>query len=229
MAWTDPVRYPNSLEITDNEAFLNTYVIDNLVYLKDSGAAPTVFTNEAARDAAITVPTEGMRAYLTAPTIPLSTGGLTITPTGVETVYNGSVWVVTTEVGSTTDGSSTFSMSGMAFGTPWTSGTGDTTSNTVQTVTGTTALVSLGVVNSSAAVGLTAFWLSVDVTGATSLSAAQSRSITGVSTSTGGGANGSFILTGLTPGTNVFTLVGVSANSGFMTAQHRFINVRGIA
>lgn len=228
MAWTDPVRYPNSLEITDNEAFLNTYVIDNLVYLKDSGAAPTVFTNEAARDAAITVPTEGMRAYLTAPTIPLSTGGLTITPTGVETVYNGSVWVVTTEVGSTTEGSSTFSMGFAAFGTPWTSGTGDTTSNTVQTVTGTTALVSLGVVNSSCSI-LTPFWLSVNVTGATSLSAAQSRSITGVTTTSGGGANGSFILTGLTPGTNLFTLVGVSANSATMVAPSRFISVRGIA
>ena len=153
MAWTDPTRYPNSMEIADNEAFLNTNVIDNLVYLKDNipaPAAPTVFTNEAARDAAITVPTEGMRAYLTAPTIPLSTGGFPITPTGVETVYNGSVWVVTTEVGSTTDGSSTFTMGFSSFGTPWTSGTGDTTSNTVQTVTGTTALVSLGVVNTSA-------------------------------------------------------------------------------
>lgn len=42
MAWTDPVRYPNSAEIADNEAFLNTNVIDNLVYLKENsgGAAP---------------------------------------------------------------------------------------------------------------------------------------------------------------------------------------------
>ena len=31
MTWTDPVRYPNSAEIADNEAFLNTNVIDNLV------------------------------------------------------------------------------------------------------------------------------------------------------------------------------------------------------
>jgi hypothetical protein len=187
-----------------------------------------VFTNEAARDAAITSPTEGMRAYLTAPTVPAATGSVTLIPTGVETIYNGSVWVVTTEVGSTTSGSSVFSMGFSAFDTPWTSGTGDTTSNTVQTVTGTTALVSLGVVNSSAQ-SLTPFWLSVDVTGATSLSAAQSRSITGVTTTIGGGANGSFILTGLTAGTNLFTLVGVAGQSGFMTAQHRFINVRGIA
>jgi len=42
MAWTDPVRYPNSMEIADNEAFLNTYVIDNLAYLKaNSGGIPT--------------------------------------------------------------------------------------------------------------------------------------------------------------------------------------------
>ena len=31
MAWTTPTRYPNSMEIADNEAFLNTNVIDNLV------------------------------------------------------------------------------------------------------------------------------------------------------------------------------------------------------
>ena len=31
MAWTDPTRYPNSAEIADNEAFLNTNVIDNLI------------------------------------------------------------------------------------------------------------------------------------------------------------------------------------------------------
>jgi hypothetical protein len=31
MAWTTPTRYPNSAEIADNEGFLNTNVIDNLV------------------------------------------------------------------------------------------------------------------------------------------------------------------------------------------------------
>jgi hypothetical protein len=36
-------------------------------------------------------------------------------------------------------------------------------------------------------------------------------------------------LTGLTPGTNLFTLVGVSANSATMVAPSRFISVRGIA
>jgi hypothetical protein len=36
-------------------------------------------------------------------------------------------------------------------------------------------------------------------------------------------------LTGLTAGTNNFTLVAVSANSTSMTAQHRFISVCGIA
>lgn len=31
MAWTDPVRYPNPYEQMNNEEFLNTHVIDNLV------------------------------------------------------------------------------------------------------------------------------------------------------------------------------------------------------
>ena len=31
MTWTNPTRYPNSMEIADNEAFLNTNVIDNLI------------------------------------------------------------------------------------------------------------------------------------------------------------------------------------------------------
>jgi hypothetical protein len=43
MAWTDPVRYPNFIEISDNEAFLNTYVIDNLIHLKaNSGGVPSI-------------------------------------------------------------------------------------------------------------------------------------------------------------------------------------------
>jgi hypothetical protein len=43
MAWTDPVRYPNSMEITDSEAFLNTYVIDNLAYLKANSGGDTIY------------------------------------------------------------------------------------------------------------------------------------------------------------------------------------------
>lgn len=36
MAWTDPVAYPNALEQSDPEGALNTYVIDNLNYLKNN-------------------------------------------------------------------------------------------------------------------------------------------------------------------------------------------------
>ncbi len=45
MAWTDPLRYPNLSEQTDNESFLNTNVIDNLVYLKENsgGGSDVVF------------------------------------------------------------------------------------------------------------------------------------------------------------------------------------------
>jgi hypothetical protein len=45
MAWTNPTRYPNSMEIANNEAFLNTNVIDNLIYLKEnSGGGGGNFT-----------------------------------------------------------------------------------------------------------------------------------------------------------------------------------------
>ena len=47
MAWTDPTRYPNSMEIADNEAFLNTNVIDNLVYLKANSGSDVIFAATA--------------------------------------------------------------------------------------------------------------------------------------------------------------------------------------
>jgi hypothetical protein len=61
-----------------------------------------VFTDEAARDAAITSPTEGMHAYLTASTVAAATGDTTAVPTGVQTIYNGSAWVCVTTIGAST-------------------------------------------------------------------------------------------------------------------------------
>ena len=80
-------------DVTDLTAHLSG--IDNWMYY-----GMPVFTTEAARDAAITSPIEGMRAYITAPTIPTTTGnGTGILPTGIQTIYNGSVWVCVTPVG----------------------------------------------------------------------------------------------------------------------------------
>jgi hypothetical protein len=74
----------------------------DVISIKQSQINDFVFATEAARDAAITSPTEGMRAYITAPTIPAATsgtGGATVLPSGITTIYNGSTWVCITPVG----------------------------------------------------------------------------------------------------------------------------------
>ena len=231
MAWTNPVRYPNSDEQANNEDFLNVNVIDNLVYLKANAAPFSVFTNEAARDAAITVPTEGMRAYLTAPTIPAATGSVTSIPTGVETAYNGSVWVCLTDVASTSVTSTTASMT-TSYATAWTAGTGDTVTNSVTLVTGTTAVVSLGLVGLNNTPNNLTIFAAAAVTGATTQAATEVYSVA-ASTLLGnsvGGVSGSVLLTGLTAGTNTFTLNGANNSpGGSWNIRRRFISVRGIA
>lgn len=62
-----------------------------------------IFTNEAARNAAIPSPVEGQEAYLTASTETTSTGDYAFTPSGIRTIYNGSGWVTVTPVGARTD------------------------------------------------------------------------------------------------------------------------------
>lgn len=97
-------------------------------------SSPMTFTTEAVRDAALTSPSEGMVAYLTAPTVPAAAGTVTNVPTGVLTIYNGSVWVCKTQLGANSAGtSSTFGTSYVNIGAAITS---------VTLVTGTSALVS---------------------------------------------------------------------------------------
>ena len=184
-----------------------------------------VFTTEAARDAVITAPVEGQRAYLTAPTVPAATGATTFVPTGVQTIYNGSVWVCVTPVGAVTPaGGTTTSTSYTATlsGSPG-------TNPTVTLVTGTTALIHLkcDVYNTN----LNAYALvGVAVSGAGTVAAsddyamyhkmavADNQITYGVS----------FILGGLTAGTNTFTMqYKVSSNTG--TFAKRSITVQGIA
>ena len=188
------------------------------------------FANEAARDAAITAPVEGMKAYLTAPTIPAATGSVTSVPTGVETVYNGSVWVCLTEVASTSVTSTTASMTS-AYATAWTSGTGDTITNSVTLVTGTTALVHLGLLGLNNSGGNCTLFPAVAVSGATTQAATEVYSVGGavILANTVGGSHGTVMLTGLTAGTNTFTLNGASIGNASWNLRRRFISVRGIA
>ena len=188
--------------------------------------AQGVFTNEAARDAAITSPTEGMIAYLTAPTVPAATGVITALPTGVRTIYNGSVWACVTPVGagSSTQGSTTST----SFVTTLTS---DSTAVSVTLVTGTTALVSLhGAAYISAAPPILGN-LTVSVSGATTIAADGGRGAQTTITDSGMSAEmtRTQILTGLTAGTNTFTLNYRTSSGTLVLLAGRDLVVSGIA
>jgi len=183
-----------------------------------------VFTTEAARDAAITSPTEGMHAYLTASTVAAATGSTTAVPTGVQTIYNGSVWVCVTSIGA-------FSLLNTANTTSTsyvTTLTADTTAISVTLVTGTTAKIDLNAharINSADSV-----YLTYSVSGATTIAAADANGVRVAHVA----ANGAFaharsaIITGLTAGTNTFTLnYRVSASTS--TWETRSLVVSGVA
>jgi hypothetical protein len=123
-----------------------------------------VFTDEAARDAAITSPTEGMHAYLTAQRY-CSCGNRhkPAVPTGVQTIYNGSVWVCLTPIGSRSNTDATTTSSS------YVGLTGDATPISVTLVTGTTALVQIESVSNISTLGTN--FLTFSVSGATTLAA----------------------------------------------------------
>ena len=186
-----------------------------------------VYTNEAARDAAIPAPSEGMQCYLTAPTIPAATGAITAVPSGIQTIYNGSVWVCVTEVGARSE------TNGTTLSTSFVSTlTGDATAISVTLVTGTTALINLGFTGFTAG---TTMYASVAVSGATTLASSIGRAAfkqdlsNAVANITSHQA--SFILTGLTAGTNTFTLEYkvIAAATGNFNSGARNLVVKGIA
>jgi hypothetical protein len=223
MAWTNlgTVAPGDVLRASSGTAAYNN-VIGNL-YM----GQPT-FTNEAARDAAITAPTEGMTAYLTAPTVPAATGTTTAVPTGVTTIYNGSVWVCTTPVGAISNTSGTTNSASFV-----TTLTGDATPISATLVTGTTALISIYVNGSNnGAGGLLNFQGAYSVSGATTVAASANDSAKHSISGGGAGTGASYtrIITGLTAGTNTFTLnyTAVSASS-VSTYVQRYLTVQGIA
>lgn len=177
--------------------------------------AVMTFTNEAARDAALTSPTEGMTAYLTAPTVPAATGTTTSLPTGVITIYNGTVWVCITPVGTSSAGTSG------NFTTSYANITIGAAVSSVTLVTGTTALVSFagriaGNANYAVLSVKTASVAAVDDNGAFN----QSSSFITVGRS--------FVMSGLTAGTNTFTLQGKNNVAGGNCDQVN-LTVQGIA
>ena len=185
------------------------------------------FTNEAARDTAFANPgalapitiQEGMRAYLTAPTVPAATGGVTAVPTGVTTVYNGSAWVCLTPLSATTNSTGTTTSATYTASLSGSPGTNPS----VTLVTGTTALVSItGQMSTSTSVS----FISVAVSGAGTVAASDDFSVLTAST-TELTLSRSIVVTGLTAGTNTFTLQYRSGGTG--TFNRRTIVVQGIA
>lgn len=224
MAYTAPTTIAVGDALT--ASLYNTYVGANIVDLNARlGQQGGIYTNEAARDAAITSPSEGMQAYLTAPTVPAATGNSTAVPTGVRTVYNGSVWVCITPIGAmniTGSGATTTSTSYV------TTLTADGTAISVTLVTGTSAWISYNTncyanANQSA---LTSF----SVSGATTLAASNNWQLVNdnLSASQQITLGKTLIVTGLTAGTNTFTLnYRVSGSTGVWAI--RSLVVYGVA
>jgi hypothetical protein len=187
--------------------------------------AVMTFTTEAARDAAITAPSEGMMAYLTTPTVPAATGATTFVPTGIQTIYNGTNWVCITPVsaftgasGTTTSATYTATLSGSPGTNP-----------SVTLVTGTTALVSIRSLIDQNTVGSYAL-VSVAVSGAGTVAASNNFSMYfSKSTSASFNMGTTFMLSGLTAGTNTFTMQYAIDVSGTATFSTRGITVEGVA
>jgi hypothetical protein len=205
-------------------AQVNTYLMQQAVM---------VFTNEAARDAAITSPSEGMIAYLTAPTVPSASGDTyAATPTGVETIYNGSNWVCVTPVSATTN--TTGTTSSATFTPTLTSGG---TNPSVTLVTGTSVKIDFGAIAYSASATRES-GMAIAVSGATTLSPSGAvRSLTSLqfgsyayldTAALPRAMNRSMVLTGLTAGTNTFTLNYITDNIT-VSFSARSITVQGIA
>ena len=173
-----------------------------------------VFTNEAARDAAITAPTEGMHAYLTAPTVPTGTGG-------AQTIYNGAAWVCVTPQSATVATAQTTSSTSYADLA--------TVGPAVTLVTGTSAIVTVCTQTTADAAATSR--MSYAVTGGTAIAAADTSSAVLIVTGAGVpnlAISTTQIVTGLAAGTNTFTAkYKVSASTGTFT--NRSITVQGIA
>ena len=187
-----------------------------------------VFATEAARDTAIPSAnaTEGMRAYITSPTVTAPTGATYATlPTGITTIYNGSAWVCTTPITALSTVSATTTS-----GSYVTTLTGDGTAVSVTCATGTTANIAFTTKVSSALAGRASF-VGLSVSGATTI-AAGSAGVSAVAESYGVSANminAVCMVTGLTAGNNTFTLNYSTGGSTTATWTYRSLTVQGIA
>jgi len=216
MAWTAPSTFVAGAILT--AASLNTNVRDN------SLAGGPIYATEALRDAAITSPFEGQRAYITGSTVAAATGTTTAVPTGIQTIYNGASWVCVTPVGVLSSTVGTKTTTGYV-----TTLTGDGTAMSVTLSTGTTALIYLSSTTTNSAAGVTQY-IAISFSGATVVAAADYNGVLGA-----GGAglavplSRQFIVTGLTAGTNIFTLNYNTNSTSTATFSTRSLIVQGVA
>jgi len=219
MAWSDPGDFTSGQILTAAQ-------MDSVREAMFLGQA--TFTNEAARDAAIPATgialQEGMRAYLTAPTVPAATGQTTAVPSGITTIYNGSVWVCTTPVGASSTTSATTTS-----GSYVTTLTGDATAIAVTLVTGTTAKVDFGFWGNVGATPATQMTASIAVSGATTIAAGINASAYMGAAATNLTSHRGWVFTGLTAGTNTFTLSYSAVGGATATYAQRWLVVHGVA
>jgi len=210
MAWTAPSTFVAGAILT--AAQLNTNVRDN------SLAGGPIYATEALRDAAITSPFEGQRAYITGSTIAAATGSSTFVPTGIQTIYNGTKWVCITPVGTYQSANGTTSSS--TYTTTLASGG---TNPTVTLETGATALVSISA--SCQLVSGGTIYLSVSGTG---LAASDVCFVYPAAFSTDLMLASTFMVA-CTAGTNTFSMNYKSGASVSASFKYRFLTVQSIA
>jgi hypothetical protein len=162
-----------------------------------------VFANATARDAAITSPQEGQACYLK--------------DTDAVMTYSGSAWVA---VGGATSFTSNTNYVGTAETTSSTTFTGLTTAQSFSLVTGTKALVIIGCMSENNSAAACTIYAGFAISGATTRAATEDTALSirsNQSTVFGVAASQVIFATGLTAGTNTFTMqfkMGAGGNPG---------------
>jgi len=215
MAWTTPTNVATGDVLTATR--YNAEVVANTL------AGGPIYATEALRDAAIPTPFEGQQAYITGSTETTAAGSTTYIPTGIQTIYNGTVWVTVTPTGTSqnaTGATALLAASSVLTGSPG-------TVPTVTLRTGTTALVSQTiwcVPSTTNAVYLNIGSAATSATGVTGPALTFQYGASPAQTS----ISGTGIISGLTAGVNTF-FQQYSVSSGSASIYLRSFTVQGVA
>lgn len=179
-----------------------------------------VFTTEAARNTAITSPTEGMHVYLTAPTEPSGTG---MTITGVKQVFDGTNWVTTSPITGFVATGELVSAAGY--------GNLATVGPVVAIRTGVSALVTMSAkLATGGATRVPYAHFQVVPTSGPTIAASDALALFATSSTTDLqiDASRTYLITGLTAGVNTFTMQ-YRRDVGNGTISNRALTVVGLA